>query len=99
MQRLKDLLPDGTVKEYGYNGFRNRTSVKVTEPLQRGRCSRLEIFSSIVIRFIEAFIMIWILIVIVEKINKIMLENKAKYILIVKLATVGTAITLLLDMM
>ncbi len=74
-------------------------AVKVTDPLQRGRCSRLEIFSSIVIRFIEAFIMIWILIVIVEKINKIMLENKAKYILIVKLATVGTAITLLLDMM
>ncbi|AQX56617.1 hypothetical protein BC359_20630 (plasmid) [Priestia flexa] len=57
----------------------------------------MEIFSSIVIRFIEAFIMIWILIVIVEKINKIMLENKAKYILILKLATVGTAITLLLD--
>lgn len=74
-------------------------AVKATDPLQRGRCSRLEIFSSIVIRFIEAFIMIWILIVIVEKINKIMLENKAKYILIVKLATVGTAITLLLDMM
>ncbi len=43
--------------------------------------------------------MIWILIVILEKINKITLVNKAKYILIVKLATVGTAITLLLDIM
>lgn len=59
----------------------------------------MEVFSSIVIRFIEAFIMIWILIVILEKINKITLVNKAKYILIVKLATVGTAITLLLDIM
>ncbi|WP_025753467.1 DNRLRE domain-containing protein [Priestia megaterium] len=31
-QLLKETLPDGTVKEYGYNGFGNRTSVKVTEP-------------------------------------------------------------------
>lgn len=59
----------------------------------------MEVFSSIVIRFIEAFIMIWILIVILEKINKITLANKAKYILIVKLATVGTVLTLLLDIM
>ncbi|WP_165932549.1 hypothetical protein [Bacillus sp. CBEL-1] len=43
--------------------------------------------------------MIWILIVILEKINKITLANKAKYILIVKLATVGTVLTLLLDIM
>ncbi|MDH6651021.1 UNVERIFIED_ORG: RHS repeat-associated protein [Bacillus sp. PvP124] len=31
-QLLKETLPDGTVKEYDYNGFGNRTSVKVTEP-------------------------------------------------------------------
>jgi RHS repeat-associated protein len=31
-QLLKETLPDGTVKEYSYNGFGNRTSVKVTEP-------------------------------------------------------------------
>ena len=29
---MKETLPDGTVKEYSYNGFGNRTSVKVTEP-------------------------------------------------------------------
>ena len=31
-QLLKETLPDGTMKEYGYDGFGNRTSVKVTEP-------------------------------------------------------------------
>lgn len=31
-QLVKEILPDGTIKEYVYNGFGNRTSVKVTEP-------------------------------------------------------------------
>ena len=31
-QLTKETLPDGTVKEYTYDGFGNRTSIKVTEP-------------------------------------------------------------------
>ncbi|MEW4211594.1 DNRLRE domain-containing protein [Priestia megaterium] len=31
-QLTKETLPDGTIKEYTYDGFGNRTSVKVTEP-------------------------------------------------------------------
>lgn len=31
-QLTKEILPDGTIKEYAYDGFGNRTSMKVTEP-------------------------------------------------------------------